>query len=53
MLAPCTVTLADPVDAKFTRSPTLSDGMSTENPAVKLPTRTPTVDATKRLPITP
>ena len=53
MLAPCTVTLADPVDAKFTRSPTLSEAMSTENPAVELPTRSPTVDATKRLPITP
>jgi hypothetical protein len=50
---PPTVMLADPVDAQFIRSAILSDGMSKEYTREELPTCSPAVIATRRLPPPP
>ena len=52
MLAPCTVTEADPVPARFSRRVTLRDPTSTENAADKLAPRSPPVITTRRVPPT-
>ena len=52
MFAPCTVTDADPVPARFCRRERLSDGMSTDQACVTLPFRSPTVITTLRVPRT-
>ena len=49
---PCTVTLADPVPARFVRSTTLTMPRSAEYTLVKLPDRRPVVSDTRRVPIT-
>ena len=52
-LAPCTVTLADPVAPLFTRLIALADEDSDENAIDTLPTRSPTVADTRRLLVLP
>ncbi len=52
-LAPCTVTLVDPVEAPLGLRTTLSMLVSAECPEVTLPSRTPAVTFTRRLPVTP
>ena len=52
MLAPCTVTLVDPVEARFDRRVTLSIAASTESTSVKLPRRCPVVTETRKVPFT-
>jgi hypothetical protein len=51
MLAPCTVTLADPVDAAFLLRTTLNRPTSALYPCERLPKRNPLVIATLRLPL--
>jgi hypothetical protein len=53
MLAPCTVTLADPVDPLLARRITLSMPTSIDRPTLTLPYLTPALIPTSRLPITP
>ncbi len=53
MLAPCTVTLADPVAALLALRITLSMPTSRDSPALTLPCLTPALIPTCRLPITP
>ena len=53
MLAPCTVTLADPVAALFVLRMTLSMPTSKDTTTLTLPYRTPALIPTCRLPITP
>ena len=52
MLAPCNVTLADPVDAKFDRLATLNMPTSTESDSVTLPSRMPAVTDACKVPLT-
>lgn len=47
--APCTLTLAEPVAAAFTRLSTLVPPISSDTPTVTLPMRPPTLTATTRL----
>ena len=51
-LAPCTVTLADPVAAAFARSITLRPAVSTEYAADTLPSCCPVVTETRKVPFT-
>jgi hypothetical protein len=53
MLAPCTVTLVDPVAALLALRMTLSMPTSNDSPALTLPYLTPALIPTCRLPITP
>ena len=53
MLAPCTVTLADPVAALLALRITLSMPTSKDNTKLTLPCLTPALIPTCRLPITP
>ena len=53
MLAPCTVTLVDPVAALLALRMTLSMPTSKDSPALTLPYLTPALIPTCRLPITP
>jgi hypothetical protein len=53
MLAPCTVTDADPVPARFCPRITLKPPTSTDHPCVTLPPRSPTVIVTRRVPRAP
>ena len=53
MLAPCTVTLTDPVAALLTLRMTLSMPASKDNTALTLPYLAPALIPTCRLPITP
>ena len=53
MLAPCTVTLADPVDALLVLRTMLSMPASNDRPELTLPYLAPTLIPTSRLPITP
>jgi hypothetical protein len=53
MLAPCTVTLADPVVALLVLRTMLSTPASNDRPELTLPCLTPTLIPTSRLPITP
>ena len=50
MLAPCTVTLADPVLSRFVGLITLNDATSTDNASVTLPTSCPTLNDIRRDP---
>lgn len=50
-LAPCTVTLAEPVDAAFRLRTPLNRPTSVLYPCERLPNRTPLVIATRRLPL--
>jgi hypothetical protein len=52
-LLPCTVTLADPVPARFRRVVMLSIGVSIDHTSVTVPTRSPTVKIIRRVPRTP
>ena len=49
-LAPCTVTDADPVPARFDLLAELNDSMSNVRPCVPLAPRSPAVIATRRVP---
>ena len=51
--APCTVTLADPVEARFVRVIVLSIGVSKEMISVTDPTCSPTVTTILRVPRIP
>ena len=53
MLAPCSVTLADPVAAPFPFRITLIVPASSDTPWLKLPYLPPVVSVTRRLPCTP
>ena len=53
MLAPCTVTLADPVAAAFALRNTLSMPASNDRPWLTLPYLAPALIPTSRLPIAP
>ncbi len=53
MLAPCTVTLADPVAALFVLRMTLTMPTSKDTTTLTLPYRTPALIPTCRLPSTP
>jgi hypothetical protein len=53
MFDPCTVTLADPVLSRFVGLITLSDGTSTDNASVTLPTSCPTLNDIRAVPIAP
>jgi hypothetical protein len=53
MLAPCTVTLADPVEAPLVLRMTLSTPTSIDRPELTLPYLTPTLIPTSWLPVTP
>jgi len=53
MLAPCTVTLADPVAPAFAFRITLIMLVSSDTPRLTLPCLTPAVKVASRLPITP
>ena len=53
MLAPCTVIDVDPVPARFLRRARLSPEASTEHVWLTLPTRSPTVTTTRRVPPAP
>jgi hypothetical protein len=53
MLAPCTVTLADPVEALLVLRTMLSMPASNDRPELTLPYLAPTLIPTSRLPITP
>jgi hypothetical protein len=50
---PCTVTLADPVPARFRRVVMLSIGVSIDHASVTVPTRSPVVNIIRRVPRTP
>jgi hypothetical protein len=52
-LVPCTVTLADPVPARFTRAVMLNVGSSIDHASVTVPTRSPAVNIIRRVPRTP
>ena len=53
MLLPCTVTDPDPVPARFTRRVTLSAPRSAVHACVMVPTRSPDVITTRRVPTAP
>ena len=53
MLAPCTVTLAEPVDAAFLLRIMLNRPTSVLYPCDRLPTRSPLVNNIRRLPLIP
>jgi hypothetical protein len=52
-LLPCTVTLADPVPARFRRVAMLRIGVSIDHASVTVPTRSPVVNIRRRVPRTP
>jgi hypothetical protein len=52
-LVPCTVTLADPVPARFRRVVKLRLGSSIDHASVTVPTRSPAVNIIRRVPLTP
>ena len=52
-LPPAMLTTKDPVDITLTRRETLADATSTLSPCDKLPTRSPTLTETTRLPLDP
>ena len=52
MPEPCTVTLADPVEARFDWRDTLSTATSTESTCVTLPSPRPVVNDNRKVPFT-